>query len=169
MNDETKMERGPLYAGIALMCVGTILVLAKLDVLEMFAGMPLWPLVLFVAGGVVAATGEKPQSLRTGAWLAIVGCWLLVNTMELGGFRWWNSWPLMVMAAGAFQLLWPADKQERSGGLMTLMIGIWLLVTVRGWFGLGWNDSWPILLVLVGISMVVKAITHSRAAAGRRA
>lgn len=168
MYDETKIERGPLVAGVSLMAAGGYLVLNRLDVFDRLELAPFWPLMVVAIGAVAAAVGERPKALRTGAWIALVGCWLLVNTLELGGFRWWTSWPLMVMLVGAFQLLWPDQGEERSGGLMTLVIGAWLLLTTRGAFGLGWGESWPILLVLVGISMVVKAATTARRAARRQ-
>ena len=168
MYEETKFERGPLVAGVSLIAAGAYLALARFDVLDQLELAPFWPLVVIAAGAAAAALGERPKALRTGAWIALVGCWLLANTLELGGFRWWTSWPLMVMLVGAFQLAWPDEGEERSGGLMTLVIGTWLLISTRGYFGLGWRDSWPILLVLAGISMVLKAATTARRAARRQ-
>lgn len=168
MHDETNIERAPLLAGLGLIAVGALLALARFDLLRISGLAPWWPLALFAVGGVVAATGERPKALRTGLWLSLVGCWLLVNTLELGGFRWWTSWPLMVMLVGAFQLAWPDEGEDRGGGFMTLAIGAWLLATTQSWFGLGWRDSWPILLVLAGIATLLKAFTQARRAAARR-
>lgn len=173
MHDDTKertgIDRAPLAIGLALMVAGAVLALARLDVLELSRVGPWWPLVMVAAGLVGAAAGEGPKAWRTGLWVALIGGWLLVNTLELGDFRWWNSWPLVVMLAGAFQLLWPDDGEERSGGVFTLAIGAWLLVSTHGWFGLDWSDSWPIVLVIAGLGMVVKAAAQARGRARRQA
>jgi hypothetical protein len=168
MHQRSNIDRAPLGFGVALIALGTLMTLSRLDLLAVSSLAPWWPLALFAVGGGVAALGERPKALRTGVWLSLVGCWLLVNTLQLAGFRWWTSWPLMVMLAGAFQLFWPDEGEERGGGFMTLAIGTWLLATTQGWFGLGWRDSWPILLVLAGIATLLKALTQARAAARRR-
>jgi hypothetical protein len=167
MTRDTRIERGPLALGLWLMTVGVILALARLDLVEIHDVAPWWPLVVVAAGIGVATLGGAGESRRNGVWISLVGCWLLVNTLELGGFRWWSSWPLMVMMVGALQLVWPTADRDRAGGFITLAIGGWLLISVHGWFGLGWGTSWPILLVLMGAGMVIKAFARATNVARR--
>jgi hypothetical protein len=143
--------------------------LAQLDVLEITGVAPWWPLAVVATGLVTSLSRRGSEAMRTGVWVAFIGCWLLVNTLGLGPFRWWNSWPLIVMAAGAFRIAWPGRDEDRGGGFPILAIGTWLLVSTHGWFGLGWSDSWPVLLVLVGLSMVLRAVVHGLSAARRQA
>jgi hypothetical protein len=167
MEHNAKIERRPLAAGVGLMIAGSLLAVAQLDLLEVSELVPLWPLIV-VGVGVAMATAGGRDARRSGAWVALIGAWLLVNTLEVGGFNWWTSWPLVVILAGAFEVAWPNAGEARGSGLFTIAIGVWLLVATQGWFGLGWRDSWPVLLVLVGSSMVGRALLQARAAAGSR-
>lgn len=164
MSSDFRIDRGPLTLGVALMAIGVVLVLARFDLVAVSEIAPWWPLLMVGGGLAVVVLGGRAEDRRAGLWIAVVGGWLLVNTLELGGFGWWSSWPLMVMLVGALQIAWPAGDQDRAGGFVTLAIGTWLLTSVRGYFGLDWGTSWPILLVLAGAGMVVKAFERARLA-----
>ena len=106
-------------------------------------------------------TARQPGHRRDGAWIALVGLWLLVNTLELFGLFWHNSWPLMMILVGLLHIVWPKDKDERVGGVVLLAVGSWLLLTVTHTFGLDWRTAWPMLMVIAGVACVVKALMRA--------
>jgi hypothetical protein len=104
---------------------------------------------------------DAEAARRSGAVLVVVGCWQLINTLELWGFHWSNSWPLMPLFLGLLWLAWPFGDEDRGAGAVMAGVGLWLLCNTRDLFGLTWSNSWPLLLVFVGLSMVVRAIVQA--------
>ncbi|HVS02443.1 MAG TPA: DUF5668 domain-containing protein [Thermoanaerobaculia bacterium] len=159
-----RIDTGTLLWGVLLLLAGTLLTLARFDLLDLARLWPWWPLGLVVAGLVVAVTKKRPKCLRDGLWLIGIGLWLLLNTFGLAGFHWGSSWPLLVIFAGLVQMAIPKAGEPRSDGLTPLLIGLWLLVNTRHLFGLDWQRSWPLLLVAVGLGMMVRAVLQARRA-----
>ena len=158
---EPRIDRSVLAFGVALVVAGLVLTLVKLDLIHLEGLSRLWP--LFVVGyGVSHMVGaEKPKKRRAGLWIAMVGVWLLVNSLQLFGLFWHNSWPLLMILLALLRIFWPGDNEDRAGGLLLLSVGTWMLLVVTHSFGLEWRTAWPLLLVLVGLSMVVRAVLQA--------
>ena len=156
--DTPRIDRSVLGFGVALVLAGLALTLVQLDLIELAGIGRLWPLFVIGAGGWHLATAKKPRQRRAGLWIAMVGLWLLVNSLQLFGLFWHNSWPLLMILLALLRIAWPDDNEDRAGGLLLLSVGIWMLLVVTHTFGLEWQTAWPLLLVLVGLSMVVRAV-----------
>lgn len=152
------IEFGKLGWGVALVGVGVLLLLDRLDLFYLDRYWRYWPLIILVAGVVALAGARTAEKRRSALWLTGIGLWLLVNTLELLGFWWHDSWPLVVILAGAVDLVQPKPGDHRAGGLWLLAIGGWLLITTQGLWGFTWSNSWPLLLIAVGALLVVRAL-----------
>jgi cell wall-active antibiotic response 4TMS protein YvqF len=158
---EDRFDRSALFWGVVLILGGVALTLAKLDLLRVTGLSSFWPL-LVVALGVAQLFGLRGRRRRRGgAFLVLVGIWLLVNTLGLFGLFWNDSWPVLIVELAILRIVWPHGDEDRAGGLMMLSAGIWLCLVVTHTFGLEWKTAWPLLLVLVGLSLIVKAVTRA--------
>jgi hypothetical protein len=162
MNDTARrVDFAILGWGAALILVGLVLTLVKLDLVEVEGLGRLWPLLVIAGGLWQLATGSDLEHRRNGLWVALVGGWLLVNTLRLFGLFWHDSWPLLMIQLSLLQILWPGSKGDRGSGLLTLAVGSWLLLVVTGSFGLEWRTAWPLLLVFVGLSLVFRSVLRA--------
>ena len=156
--DTPRIDRSVLGFGVAFVLAGLTLTLVQLDLIELEGIARLWPLFVIGAGGWQLAAAKKPRKRRAGLWIAMVGLWLLVNSLQLFDLFWHNSWPLLMILLALLRIAWPDGNEDRAGGLVLLSVGIWMLLVVTHTFGLEWRTAWPLLLVLVGLSMVVRAV-----------
>jgi len=157
----TPIDRSVLGLGLALVVAGVVLTLAQLDLVDVRGIGAWWPLFVIGAGLWQLATAKKPKRRRGGLWIAMVGVWLLVNTVQLFGLFWHNSWPVLMILIALLRIAWPQGDEDRGGGLVLLSVGVWMLLIVTHSFGLEWQTAWPLLLVLVGLSMVVRAVLQA--------
>lgn len=157
----TPVDRSVLGLGLALVVAGVVLTLAQLDLVDVRGISAFWPLFVVGAGVWQLATANKPKKRRAGLWIALVGVWLLVNTLQVFGLFWHNSWPVLMILLALLRIAWPHGDEDRGGGIVLLSVGTWLLLTVTHTFGLEWRTAWPLLLVLVGLSFVVKALLQA--------
>lgn len=91
---------GGLLWGIALVLVGTVILLQYLDVVPFSAWRNWWPLVIVALGLGQMIAGKSPKKIGDGAWLALLGAWFYVASNHVWGLTWRNSWPLTLVAAG---------------------------------------------------------------------
>ena len=86
--------------GIGLMIVGVVLLLGKLDVLEIG---PLWrwyPLILVTMGIAKIWQTWGTLAAGSGAWLVMTGLWLLGVNFRILGMTYANSFPALLVAIG---------------------------------------------------------------------
>jgi len=159
--DTPRIDRSVLGFGVALVLAGLILTLVQLDLIELEGFGRLWPLFVVGAGAWQLINAKKARKRRAGLWIALVGIWLLVNSLQLFGLFWHNSWPVLMILLALLRIGWPDENEDRWGGLVLLSVGSWLLLIVTHSFGLEWRTAWPLLLVLVGLSMVVRAVLQA--------
>ena len=48
---------------------------------------------------------------------------------------------------------------------MFLVFGVWFLACNHHWMGLTFRNSWPLVFVVMGVQIIVKALTPRRPAA----
>ena len=160
MNEPTtRLEASVLGWGVALIVVGLVFTLVQLDLIDSMSR--LWPLFAIGGGLWQLATAKTPKKRRTGLLFALVGVYLLVNSLRLFGLFWHDSWPVLMIFLALLRIFWPGDNEDRAGGLVLLSVGTWMLLIVTHTFGLEWRTAWPLLLVLVGLSMVVRALLQA--------
>jgi hypothetical protein len=155
------IDRRTLLVGAVLLTAGTLLGLARLELFELASLRGWWPLAVVAFGLGWTATGADRKTQRSGVWFALVGAWLLVNTLELFGFHWTDSWPLLPIGGGLLDLLWPTPEDDRYDGFVWMAVGVWLLLNTRDYLDFTWSDSWPLLLVFVGVAILLKAVVQA--------
>lgn len=157
----SRVDRQTFFWGILLLTAGIVLGLAELALLAYADLWEWWPLALVAFGLGRLITCPNTKCRRTGVWLALVGCWLLLNTLSLFGFHWSDSWPLLLIGGGLLDVVWPTPDDDRYDGFVWLAIGGWLLLNTRDILDFTWRDSWPLLLVFVGAAIVLKALLQA--------
>ncbi len=119
MNEsDTQRERargGSLVAGLILIGLGLGFLLMNLGWIDFGIPWGWWPLALVAIGGGRLVTAGDADERRGGAWLVLIGGWLLVNVQGWFGLSWHNSWPLVLVAAG-LMIVWKGWPGHRSGG-----------------------------------------------------
>jgi hypothetical protein len=91
---------GGLMWGIALMLVGTVILLQYLHVVPFSAWREWWPLLIVALGVAQVIAGRSAKRLGDGVWMVLIGAWFYVATNNIWGLTWRNSWPLSLIAAG---------------------------------------------------------------------
>lgn len=165
----SRIDRPALAWGAFLIGLGLLVAVLQLDLVEVSQIVHLWPLLPIAFGVTRMLAADDARGRRIGLGFALVGAWLLVNTLELFGLDWGTSWPVMVIGGGLFSLVAPTPTEDRFDGFVWAVAGVWMLCITQGWLGLEWGNSWPLLLVFVGLGIFGRALVQAvRAfAAGR--
>lgn len=104
-----------IVVGVLMIVVGVALFIAQRSELDINWWSTWWALVLLFMGIVrlisPGVENGRPQSRRTGLWLAGVGMWGFVSQARLFGFDYSNSWPLLIIIAG-INFVWRALEQR---------------------------------------------------------
>ena len=97
--------------GIALIVIGTVLLLDRLGRIDIGDFWRLWPLVVIYYGAVQLF---RPSDGKPSSWVFLLGIWLLVSSLELFGFGYDNSWPLLIILVGVAMLVDPRLKRRHA-------------------------------------------------------
>jgi hypothetical protein len=97
--DAAMKRSGSVVGGTILIAVGTIFLLDKFLVAEIWQ---YWPLILIAIGVANLFDGEKRG---WGFTLIAVGTWLLIATLRLFGLNYGNSWPILLILIGTAIIL----------------------------------------------------------------
>ncbi len=158
----SRTKNGQLIAGLAIAGLGVLLALQSVLDFRFYNFSPLWPLVV-IAFGVIRLVSTDERRKRAGALvLTAVGCWLLINSLEIYGLDWGESWPILLILIGLAKIILP-ERGQRSSGVLLLLVGCWTFVNVFEVWGLYWDNSWSIALIAFGLFIVWKALFEDRA------
>ena len=100
MTDEIRkrVDTGALTGGAIMIAVGVLFLLSNLDVADFGEVMRRhWPLIIVVVGLTKLFSWETVWS---GLWLIVVGCWLQIAHLRLFDLSYGSSWPLLLIALG---------------------------------------------------------------------
>ena len=107
-----------LTTGLALIGVGSVFLLANLDVLNPWSVWRFGPWLLLLGLGALRVLAPRPWPYAKGGLaMALIGAWGLATTVKLGGLGWGTSWPLLLIGFGCLALveaLWvrPGSKRD---------------------------------------------------------
>lgn len=91
-----------LVLGVLVLALGVIFTLDNLGLVDGGDILYYWPLGLVALG---VAKVLQPHGRGFGVVLVVVGCWLLLERLELVPWSLWDLWPLILVAIGA-SLIW---------------------------------------------------------------
>jgi predicted membrane protein len=95
-----------------------------------------------------------------GAFLLLLGLFLLLKGSDVLYVPWWQTWPLILLFLGvSFVVLFAFDTAKRGSllvGLSLILIAFILLTNPYSWDDItDWiADWWPLLLILVGLNVL---------------
>jgi hypothetical protein len=94
----TRVRVPALMWGIALIALGVLFQLDRLDIIEFGRVVNrYWPVIIIAVGAAKALSGN----LWGGFWMIVVGTWLQMVRLRMWGMSFDNSWPLLLVAFGA--------------------------------------------------------------------
>jgi hypothetical protein len=96
-----------LIGGI-LILGGVLLFLMNIGIIARFPIWKFFPL-LIIAGGISRLV--VPYERAQGFWFLILGIWLQVSMLRLGGLTFGETWPAVLVAFGIF-LIWQAAERD---------------------------------------------------------
>ena len=96
--NETRTDRnwdsGRLIPAIALIGVGSLILLGNLHLIHSMNWFDFWPVILIVIGALKLAAGPRRGNYTGGAILLGLGAAFLASNFGLLPFPVWNLWPL---------------------------------------------------------------------------
>ena len=116
MNDFDKphVQSDRLMIGAAVMVLGVVSLLVRLNVLRHWPLGAYVPLFLIVFGVTRIAWPSRPGREVGSMWIALAGGLLLFDRLDI--MKMWESWPLVVVMAGLTLVLkalgWLPDREE---------------------------------------------------------
>jgi hypothetical protein len=151
-HEETRARPDPgrLAAGVAIVALGTLLLLDRTGVIEWGTRSGWWPLLAILFGVTRLATGGL--GVRSGTLYVAIGVWGLLN--EYGVLQYEESWPLLLVMVGGSMMLgsfWPpsrpglgraerraarADRYSSGVPLIWLFITFGMVMSLQGRSGL---------------------------------
>lgn len=114
MNNDTK-QAGSLFAGFALILLGSLFLLDRLDIIHFgHVVRYFWPLII-VGIGVWRLLN---RDVWGGLWMLIIGIWLQVAHSRLFGLGYSSSWPLLLIGIGLYTILRAlfGERKNAEGG-----------------------------------------------------
>ncbi|MFH0882097.1 MAG: DUF5668 domain-containing protein [bacterium] len=154
--------RRPLFLGSALVILGALMLLDKVDVLDIT-----WPWFLVVIGAafLVRAYVEKDtHPVFVGSLLVLLGVVFLADQGTIPGYFVRESWPLLILAVGgAFLVSWIFDRTHeghlRAAIILLIIGGFFTLVEehyIRWHVMRDISDWWPLGMLALGVWLIAR-------------
>jgi len=114
--DEPHVHSGRLMIGAAIMVLGVVSLLVRLNILWTPVFALYFPIVLIVFGMIRIVWPSRPGRQIGGMWIALAGGLLLFDRLDIMKLK--ESWPVVVIMAGltlVFKALgWLPDRRRRE-------------------------------------------------------
>src|SRR5713226_5008678 len=114
--DEPHVHPGRLMIGAAIMVLGVVSLLVRLNILWPPVFALYFPIVLIVFGMIRIVWPSRPGRQIGGMWIALAGGLLLFDRLDIMKLK--ESWPVVVIMAGltlVFKALgWLPDRRRRE-------------------------------------------------------
>ncbi|MBN2356914.1 hypothetical protein JXO59_12435 [candidate division KSB1 bacterium] len=164
-----KKHTSNVVIGAILIVIGLGLILKRMDILS-FGWDELYPLVLILLGGMSALSvikGDKSASFWS-AFLLLCGfATFFRNYGIIDAFWTLELWTIVVLAFGiSFFVLYFFKPQDWGilvpGAIVTFFGLIFLFDDLNvSWMTLeNMRDYWPVILIIIGIGVVISALTR---------
>ena len=108
-----------IIIGSFLVLAGGVLLLENSGMIDIGPIWQFWPLVLVGLGIVRMKEAPSRSEQGVGLWLLLLGLWLTVSILHIGGLRFSDTWPALFIALGV-SMIWkslpgvPASNQKKE-------------------------------------------------------
>jgi hypothetical protein len=108
-----------VFIGSFLVLAGGALLLENFDLIDIGSVWRFWPLILVGLGIARMRAAASRREQGAGLWLLLLGLWLTVSILNIGGLTFSDTWPAIIIAAG-LSMLWkslpalPQLNQEKE-------------------------------------------------------
>jgi hypothetical protein len=106
--------RKNLITGLTLICVGSIFLLDRLDVLEVRQFWHLWPVFFALFGINKMINAEKSSQFVDGGFEVVLAFWLYASIEHLWGWSFSTSWPFLLIGYGLSVILSGFIKNQKQ-------------------------------------------------------
>lgn len=110
---------------------------------------------------------ERRKNLKRTLWggyLMLLGTAFLLDRLDVTDFSWGHLWPVVFFVIAGTRLV-----ERRPGGAVSfVLLGLWFFACNEGWYGLDYRNSWSLLLIVVGLGIVIRALTREDTRRRRR-
>jgi len=107
---DTDVKASRLILGLTLIAIGVAYILDRLGYFDASLLWDYWPVVLIAAGLGKLVTPGSGLSRITGALIAAVGTWILLENLDYVYFSFWEWWPLVLVLIGLRLIFGPQRK-----------------------------------------------------------
>lgn len=101
-----------------------------------------------------------------GIFLMAAGGTMLIDQLDGNHISWmWQNlhwWPAIFAMFGILKIVFSNGMHDIIQGATQVLISVWLYFCIEHIWGWTFRTTWPVVLILVGTSMVLRAIYHSR-------
>ena len=98
--------------GLALIGMGTLFFLDRINMVDIEDLWHYWPLLLIVVGLNKMIGYPTAKHFVSGLWTVFMGCWLFAVFEGLYGLTFGNSWPIVIIAWGVQMILEPIVRER---------------------------------------------------------
>jgi predicted membrane protein len=113
MNRESTFRFTPqLVLGLIIILCGVLFTLDNIGVLDAGDYLRYWPVLLIVYGLSRMAQPRRAHGPFVGLIFTVIGAALLLDKLNILGFRIWDYWPLILVLIGG-TLIWRASSRQR--------------------------------------------------------
>lgn len=108
-----RKNRKNLVTGMALIAVGTLFLLDRLDIIEVTQFWHLWPAFIALFGINQMVSAEKNAQFVQGCFQVFLAFWLYASLENLWGWNFSTSWPLLLIGYGLSMVLGGLIKNQK--------------------------------------------------------
>jgi hypothetical protein len=110
MEHDKRYSIGQIGVGIFLLLVGVVLLLDKIDILNInildnVSIWRLWPVIFMAIGISQLLNASSPREYHKGFWMIFLGIWFITSELHIFGLSYHNSWPILIIGIG-LGILW---------------------------------------------------------------
>ena len=161
-----------IVPGILLVLVGAVLLLAKLDLVDLY-WEDVYPVILLGLGIMFFSFVFIRKDLNASFWgstFLLLGVFFFLRNYNIIPYFFWDEiWPVIFLAVGiGFFVLYafkPKDWGVLIPGAVLLFIG---LISLANTMEMYWRtrdlieDFWPLILIIIGGGLVLSALLKKK-------
>ncbi len=112
-NDDYRSRKNLIW-GIALIVVGSVLLMDRMNIIESDMVWHFWPVIVGLFGLNKIISARKPMHIVKGSFLIFLAFWIYVSIEHLWGLSFRTSWPIILIACGITSIAGALIKSHKN-------------------------------------------------------